>query len=303
MLNQPNKLLARIIFFLGIGFLLAACDGRPSGVLSQDKMANVLTEMHKTDASLAQKGLLYGRYSDKAPYYKFILKKYGITQAEFDSSLVWYTKNPIRFERVYDNVLVQLTSLQTDIKKGKYHKIDSIDQNIIKYNIWNKRTHYTLTKDSTRTKLNFDIPFNNNLLFRDVYILKFLLRIAPEDSSTMQHIVLRINYANGKTDSISKTVYNDSLLRRYTFRFAAKRKLNIKSISGELLGSKLYKGKQNVQLDSISLYREFNAKKQDSLRNEVKKANPTPGFNRKKLNIDSIKNFKKTLNKRVIHPV
>ena len=165
MFNQPNKLIARIIFFLGIGLFLAACDGRPSGVLSQDKMANVLTEMHKTDASLAQKDLLYGRYSDKVPYYKFILKKYGITQAEFDSSLVWYTKNPIRFERVYDNVLVQLTSLQIDVKKGKYHKIDSLDQNIIKYNIWNKRTHYALNKDSTRTKLNFDILFNNNLLF------------------------------------------------------------------------------------------------------------------------------------------
>ena len=302
MSNPPNKFTVHLVFFIGCLLFLSACDNWPKGVLSQRKMADVLTEMHKAEACMTEKGLAYSHYSYKAPYYKFILKKYGITQAQFDSSLVWYTKKPLKFQKIYDNVTVQLTDLQKDIKKGKYHPVDTIDPNKATMNIWNKRTRYILTKDSARTHLNFEIT-DNNLLFGDTYILKFLQQIAPGDSCTKQHIVFRINYANGKIDSVYKTAYHDSLLRRYTFRFQALRKLKIKSISGELLGSRLYKGVLNAKLDSISLYREFNTKKQDSLRKVVEKANPAPKFIPKKMNLDSLRNIKKTFNKKLIHPV
>lgn len=283
--------------------LLTACESRPKGVLSQSDMASVLTEMHITDATMYEKNMAYNHYSEKAPYYKFILKKYGITQAQFDSSLVWYTKNPRVFGNIYDKVMVNLTSLQKEVKNGKYHPVDTLDLTKMKTNIWNKRTKYLLTKDSTRTHLNFEITDSTNLTYGDAYVLKFLQRIAPEDSSEKQRIVLRIKYVNGKTDSISQKVYHDSLLRRYTFRFAAVRKLKIKSVSGELLASKKYKGKLNALTDSISLIREFNAKKQDSLRRVVEEADPKFKLTHKKIHIESVNVLKKSINRRFNHPV
>ena len=299
MLNLPNKIFNRFIILALCSLLFSACDKRPSGVLNQNEMTNVLTEMHKTDASMSERGLAYNHYSDKAPYYKFIFKRYGITQAKFDSSLVWYTKNPRVFGNIYDKVLANLTHLQKEVKNGKYHPVDTLDLTKMRTSIWNKRTKYLLTKDSTRTHLNFEIT--NNLLFGDVYVFKFLQRIAPEDSSKKQRIVIRLNYANGKTDSVSQTAYHDSLLRRYTIRFATKRKLKIKSISGELLASKMYKGKLNAIIDSISLFREYNAKKQDSLRRVVEQA--VPGYKApKRINTDSFHNIKKSINRRFFHP-
>jgi hypothetical protein len=300
MLNLLNNFCSRFIILTGIIFILSACEGRPKGVLNESKMANVLTEMHKTDATMNEKGLTYGRYYEKAPYYSFILKKYNITQAQFDSSLVWYSKNPRVFSNIYDKVLVNLTGLQKEVKNGKYHPVDTFDLTKMRTNIWNKRIRYVLTKDSARTHLDFVIT-NNNLLFGDVYVLKFLQRIAPEDSCKKPRIILRINYANGKTDSVFRTTFNDSLLRKYTFRFRAFRKFKIKSVSGELLASKMYKGKLNVSIDSISLFREFNSKKQDSLRNEVERA--TPGFKLKpqKINFNSPQNIKKYINRRFYH--
>jgi len=265
-------------------------------------MADVLTEMHKTDASMQQKGIAYGHYLNKAPYYKFIFKKYNVTQAQFDSSLVWYTKNPRVFENIYDKVMVNLNTLQKDVKNGKFHPVDTLDLTKMRTNVWNKHTKFTYTKDSVRSHLNFEIT-GDNLMFGDRYVLSFLQRIAPEDSCKKQRIVLRINYTNGKIDSVSSKAYNDSLLRRYTFHFSAKRKLKIKSLSGELLASKIYKGKMNAVIDSISLYREYNAKKQDSLRKVVELAVPRIKSAPKKINSDSLKNFKKTVNKKLINPV
>ena len=302
MLNFQNNLFSRIIFLTGFILLLASCNSRPNGILSERDMTSVLTEMHKTDAVLNEKGPTYSLYTNKAPYYKYIFKKYKITKAQFDSSLVWYSKNPRIFDNMYDKVLINLTGLQKDVKNGKYHPVDTLDLTKMSTNIWNKRTRYILTHDSTRTHLNFEIQ-GTDFMFGDVFVFKFLQRIAPEDSSTKPRVVLRINYTNGKTDSVYRTAFNDSLLRRYTFRFTAFRKLKIKSVSGELLAAKTYRGKLNAEIDSISLFREYNAKKQDSLRKIVELANPGMKLFPQKMNMVAPQNNKKYINRRFYHPL
>ena len=272
MSRLPNKFIFNTIFVIGIILLFAAC-ARPKGVLSQNDMVNVLTDLHKLDGSLTAKGLMYNEADKRNEYYASVLKKYGITKAEFDSSLVWYSKNPKSFDRIYDKVIVQLTDLQKDINKGKYHFVDSVEMAKIKYNIWTKRTKYALTKDSARTHLDFEIP-DQNFMLGDVYVLKFLQRIAPEDSSAKQLIRFQINYVNGRVRGVIKLVENDGVTRRYTLRISSIHPSKIKSISGELLGSSVYKGKQNSTTDSISLTRIFNGSKQDSLLKVLQKADP-----------------------------
>ena len=302
MLNLPNNTFSRFIFLVAFTLLLSGCDRRPKGVLNQNDMTIVLTEMHKADASMMEKGFAFSRYSDKAPYYKFIFKKYGITKAQFDSSLVWYSKKPRVFGNIYVKVLDNLTKLQLEVKNGKYHPVDTLDLTKMRNYIWNKRIRYVMTKDSDRTHLNFEIP-ESNFMLGDVYELKFVQRIAPEDSSTKQRIILKVNYANGKTDSVTSVAYHDSILRRYTIRLHAFRRVKIKSVSGELLGSKMYKGKMNSLTDSISLIREYNAKKQDSLRKVVEMA--SPGYKPVPLNTNSetLQNNKRFINRRFYHPL
>lgn len=258
-----NKFIYQIVFVTGILLVFAAC-GRPKGVLNQHDMVNVLTDLHKLDGSLLAKGITYNEFDKKSECYASVLKKYDITQAEFDSSLIWYSKNSKNFDRVYEQVIVQLTALQSDINHGKYHFVDSVELAKIKYNIWSKRTKYVLTKDSTRTHLNFEIP-DQNFMLGDEYILRFIQRISPEDSCDDQRIKFQINYANGRVRGVMKTAYNDGITRRYYLRILSTHASKIKSISGELLGSSAYKGKLNVLVDSISLTRVYNALKQDSL--------------------------------------
>ena len=288
-MNQLNKK----ILLIGIvaSLIFWSCNGRPAGVLNKNDMTNILFEMHKLDGSLDVKGLSYGSNREKDNYYKSILEKYNITQAEFDSSLIWYTKNPKQFERIYEGVNVQLTKLQEDVKKGKFHPVDSMELLKLKIELWNKSQKYVFTKDSSRTKLNFEIK-NSSLQFGDIYILTFLQQIAPQDSCENQHILFTINYYNGKLDSVYQKAYSDSLLRRYSIRFPAKRKLKIKSLSGELLGSTKYKGTFHSFTDSISLMREYRSDLQDSIRKDVQKADPANYNDKANIPADSLKKKK-----------
>ncbi|NDP20996.1 MAG: DUF4296 domain-containing protein [Paludibacter sp.] len=255
-------------------------------------MTDILVEMHKLDGSLDANGLLYNQNGEKDKYYTALLEKYEISQADFDSSVVWYTKNPKKYTKIYEDVFAQLTLLNEEVKKGKYHPVDSIEFYTVKKNIWNKETRFVYSKDSIRTRLGFEIK-DSSLLFGDVYILRFLQQIAPQDSSKNPQIIFRINYANGKVDSVIQKTHNDSLLRRFTFRIPVRKKLKIKSISGELLSSSVYKGTFHARIDSISLIREYRSDLQDSLRNMVEKADQKKYNSQKKQQPDSILKVKK----------
>jgi hypothetical protein len=72
-------------------------------------MRAVLIDLHKTDAMLQVAGLNHGHNEAKDLYYAMVLERHDITQAQFDSSLVWYTAHPQLFDKIYPKVLAQLT--------------------------------------------------------------------------------------------------------------------------------------------------------------------------------------------------
>jgi hypothetical protein len=87
-------------------FILSGC--RPKGILHSWEMRDIMVDLHKTDALLQVSGLQYGHDEAANSYYAAVLEQHGVTQAQFDSSLVWYTAHPQLFDKIYPKVLAQL---------------------------------------------------------------------------------------------------------------------------------------------------------------------------------------------------
>lgn len=83
---------------------------RPHGVLSSREMRVVLADLHKTDAMLQTTGWRISDYEVKDIYYAQTLERHGVSQAQFDSSLVWYTAHPQFFNKIYPKVLKDLAA-------------------------------------------------------------------------------------------------------------------------------------------------------------------------------------------------
>lgn len=92
-------------------FLLAGC--RPKGILHSWELRAILVDLHKTDAMLQVAGYQNGYEEARTIYYAQVLEKHGITQAEFDSSIVWYTAHPQLFDKIYPKVLKELEKEET----------------------------------------------------------------------------------------------------------------------------------------------------------------------------------------------
>ena len=88
--------------------LLTIVGCRPRGVLSNREMRDVLYDLHRADGAIQVAGYNYSHDQELAGYYKNVLDKHGITQAEFDSSLVWFTDNPQIFNKIYPKVIERL---------------------------------------------------------------------------------------------------------------------------------------------------------------------------------------------------
>lgn len=116
-----------IVCFLLIAIAFVGC--RPRTVLSNREMRDVLYDLHRVDGAMQIAGYNYGHNQELASYYKSVLDKHGITQAQFDSSLVWFTDNPQIFNKIYPKVLERL---EADFEREKQLREANRDKRLAK---------------------------------------------------------------------------------------------------------------------------------------------------------------------------
>lgn len=91
----------------------------PSTVLPPDRMCSVLTDLHIVQASGVVKPVgdsLKPSWPDFAPV---VLERRHTTQAQFDSSLVWYANHPELLDSIYKQVVTELSRLQGEAEAGR----------------------------------------------------------------------------------------------------------------------------------------------------------------------------------------
>lgn len=106
--------------FIVIAFLvITGCKpGVPKDLIQPDEMAEVLHDIHITDAYV---GILPDPDSVKivaASYYKGIYKKYNIDSALYNKSMDYYYKNPKVLDEIYTRVIAVLAADKTAIVKA-----------------------------------------------------------------------------------------------------------------------------------------------------------------------------------------
>ncbi len=122
-------------------FMLAIVGCRPRGVLSNHEMRDVLYDLHRVDGAMQIAGYNYGHDQEVAGYYKNVLDEHGITQAQFDSSLVWFTDNPQIFNKIYPKVVKRL---QADFDREKEIREDNRDKRLLKNKVKSQQDKYPM---------------------------------------------------------------------------------------------------------------------------------------------------------------
>ncbi len=273
-MSTKNRIL---LLFVAIVLVFTSCINPQNKTLSRKEMTAFLIELHQLDGALTAKNM--GMVDDRKNiyYYNALLKKHDITKAQFDSTLSYYAKKPKKFERIYTDVIEELTQKEVDVKAGVFHPVDSAALRNSTESLWPLTSNlFRFSKDSMPAKIRFVVK-NRQLAWNDQYKLSFLHQVGKSDKANNKQAIIRIHYKDKRTDSIVCKTISDSLLRRYTITIDARRKNSIDSITGELINYKPVKGKFNAMIDSIKLTRKFDSVAQDSIQKIIQLIeNPTP---------------------------
>ena len=99
------------VILLSVSLALVACSpdsSRP--IIPEDTMAQILIEQYLVQSAAVQRPV---EKPDKVNfYYAHILEKYHYTEAESDSSVVWYTSHMDVNEKVYQKVMKRLQEME-----------------------------------------------------------------------------------------------------------------------------------------------------------------------------------------------
>jgi hypothetical protein len=92
----------------------------PSDVLPEEKMAQVMVDVHLLEAALSVG--TYGKDNMTLQNIRpssDILKKNGVTKQQYDQSFEFYSRNPKLLGEVYDLVLNDLSKMQAEVMTRK----------------------------------------------------------------------------------------------------------------------------------------------------------------------------------------
>lgn len=182
-----------------LAFCLTACQvKRPKDVLPDAKMENVLYDYHIAKAMGEE--IPYNESYKRLLYIESVFKKHGITKADFDSSMVWFARNPQILTKIYEKVNLRLKAERDGINHLialRDHKPkeslpgDSID-------VWIGQHICQLTGMPLDNKLTFTLPADTNFHDRDTlrWNVGFRFYNGTPDSLHAPLMAMQIKYEN-----------------------------------------------------------------------------------------------------------
>lgn len=223
-----------LLFFFCVTVLLSCKPGRPSGVLSEDKMEDILVDYHLALAAAeTQSGdLQENRYL----LTQAVLRKHRVSEARFDTSLVYWCQHSERFYDISANVSQRLSYMVEE------EGVDRQEKNAYSYlategdtaNVWNLRDHVVLLPNRVENIYSFAIDADSTYLPGDNFMWAF-------------NTIFVSNYTNGEVFALLSVHFDNDSIMGITRRMTSGRQneirlncperykdLNIRSINGTI---------------------------------------------------------------------
>lgn len=282
---QKEKVMKRGLSKFGVGCLVALCfsltackQGASKDVIKPPKMEEFLYDYYLAKSMVDE--LPYEDRYKQPLYLDYVYNKHHITKAQFDSSMVWYTRNTEELSKIYTNVGKRLKGDQGAInhlialRDNKPKMSESGDT----VNVWYDKKLHKLTPTVMSNKIAFTLTTDTNFKTHDE--LRWKIRynfLKPKTDKRLIKAIMAMSFTfdNDSILAVSKKVDKSGW---YTLSLKSDSAYKIKEVRGfvYLPGDSL---QTSLLIDNISLTR-FHRPKQDSI--NIAKGNA--------LKSDSIKN-------------
>lgn len=203
---------------------LFSCEVKlPENIIRPDKLEALLYDYHLVQAMSSDAGADY----ERKLYAEYVFNKHGVTKEEFDTAMVWYTRNPKYLYKIYGSLHDKMVAEVDEMSGGSGTPNSSIafehNLNGDTVNLWQNLNIELLSSASLRNNLQFSYDADTTYRVGDSITFGVdILLISPEERNIIQnaYAALMLEYSDSTYDSKGVRIgqsghYNIALKRNF----------------------------------------------------------------------------------------
>ena len=257
--------------YLFVLLLAVSCTPSvPSQYIQPDEMEDILYDYHVAQAM--SKTIGSGNYEyNKQLYIDAVLKKHGVSEADFDSSLVYYYTRADRFHEIYVRVSERLNeeAKLLGASVGDISRYSQYSATGDTANIWSDAFDALLIPRPTQNRFDFTIKVDTTFHLGDSFMFQFVSEYLYQNGSKDAVVCIVTKYEG---DSILQTTNHVSVSGLAQMRVPANREKKLKEMRGFIYlndGGDISETRKMMYVSQLQLIR-FHSK-------EILKADETAG--------------------------
>lgn len=218
---------------LFILLLLACSPSLPSGVLDEDKMEDVLVDYHLAQGMAEAQG----DNSDitRYKYIQAVFRKHRITEAQFDSSMVYYSGRAEDFLLIYNNVVTRVQAqaermgLEAEATRDRFATLSNEGDTA---NIWLGKDFACITGNPVGCVWSFQMKADSTFRHGDSFIWRFKTQFVARSMNNEAVVLLNFYYDKDTVACITDLLRNSPKNEIHYTPDKAIDSLDLRSISG-----------------------------------------------------------------------
>lgn len=193
-----------------LAFMTSCGNDMPENIIQPKVMEDVLYDYH-----LSLGMAISSRNTEKEAQKNYIFQKYNITEADFDSSMVWYTRESKKLMTIYENLdkkfkreyahIERLLETREEANSRATISGDTVD-------IWRKGDIHWFTKTPLNRQLLFEIKADTTFHERDAFLWDINYHFFTEGQILMG---MNVVYENDSITGMTKLIDESGLQSIY----------------------------------------------------------------------------------------
>ena len=191
--------------------LLACSPSRPRGILSEKKMTDILVDYHLAQGMAEAQGAEaeITRYK----YIQAVFKKHRITEAEFDSSMVYWSGRADEFTHIYDNVVTRVQAQAERLgleasASASQDQFASLTSEGDTANIWLGKDFACVAANPVQCVWSFQMKADSTFRPGDSFIWRFKSQFVGRSMNNEAIALINFYYENDTVDYTSDLLRN-----------------------------------------------------------------------------------------------
>lgn len=206
----------------------------PDRYIQPDKMEDILYDYHIADAMYQSNS---GEAATMIAYKTAVLKKNGVSEAEFDSSMVYYTRHTRLLQKIYESLSTRLSkeALALGASASEINQYSLNSANGDTTNVWTGERSIVFSPYRPFNLSSFTLKTDTTYKAGDNLWLNFDTQFIYQEGSREAVAMLSVKFNN---DSVSSQNVYVSTPNHYTLQISDNNHVGIKEIKGYFILNK-----------------------------------------------------------------